>query len=106
MLMASYIYFESKAGINLLGKAKGSLFIGDHPKVAFLKNIDINPDPFFTTFMPKTNGILDDHFESWFMTYDEPPKVMTEGLESVYPLGYTEEWLPDPSISDYEKFRI
>ncbi|GAB3022281.1 hypothetical protein GCM10027284_47310 [Cyclobacterium sediminis] len=106
MLMASYIYFETKAGINLLGKAKGSLFIGDHPKVAPLKDIDINPNPFFTTFMPKTNGILDDHFECWFMTYDEPPKEMTEGLESVYPLGYSEDWLAPPSITDYEKYRI
>ena len=56
--------------------------------------------------MPKTNGILDDHFESWFMTYDEPPEEMPEGLESVYPLGYSEDWLPDPSITDYEKYRI
>lgn len=106
MLMASYIYFDTKAGINLFGKAKANLFIGDHPNVSFLKDIGINPDPFFTVFMPKTMGILDDHFESWFMTYDEPPLEMPEGLESIIDLGLGEDWLPDPSITDYEKYRI
>lgn len=106
MLMASYIYFDTKAGINLFGKAKANLYIGDHPNVSFLREIDINPDPFFTVFMPKTTGILDDHFECWFMTYDEPPKEMPEGLESIINLGLNEEWLPGPSITDYEKFKI
>ena len=50
MLMASYIYFDTKAGVNLFGKAKGKLFIGDHPNVSFLRDIDINPDPYFTLF--------------------------------------------------------
>jgi len=34
MLMASYIYFDTKAGICLGKKAQGSLFIGDHPRTA------------------------------------------------------------------------
>jgi hypothetical protein len=106
MLMASYIYFDTKAGVNLFGKAKGKLFIGDHPNVSFLRDIDINPDPYFTLFMPKANGILDDHFDCWFMTYDEPQKKMPEGLESIYDLGLSEDWLPDPSITDYEKYKI
>jgi len=106
MLMASYIYFESRAGINLFGKARGSLFIGNHPNVAKLRDLEINPDPFFTTFMPKTNGILDDHFQCWFMTYESAPQDMPEGLETVYPLGYGEEWLAPPAFTDYEKFRI
>ncbi|MEX2512742.1 MAG: acetoacetate decarboxylase family protein [Cyclobacteriaceae bacterium] len=106
MLMASYIYFQTKAGINLFGKAKGRLYIGDHPNVSYLRNIDLNPDPFFTVFMPKTNGILDDHFQCWFMTYDEPPREMPEGLEAVYHLGKGEEWPDPPKFTDYEKFRI
>ena len=84
MLMASYIYFHTRASINLLRKARARLYIGDHPRVSFLRQADICPDPFFTMYMPKANGVLDDHFESWFMTYDEPPAVMPEGLESVY----------------------
>ncbi|MCL6258130.1 acetoacetate decarboxylase family protein [Aquiflexum sp. TKW24L] len=106
MLMASYIYFDTKAGVNLFGKARGKLYIGNHPNVSFLRDIEINPDPYFTLFMPKANGILDDHFDSWFMTYNEPQKEMPEGLESIYDLGLSEDWLPDPSITDYEKYRI
>jgi hypothetical protein len=108
MLMASYIYFQSRAGINLFGKARGSLYIGDHPNVSFLKNIDINPDPFFTMFMPKANGILDDHFDCWFMTYDAPPEKMPEGFESVFHLTRSEAWLPAPSKGpqDYNKYMI
>ncbi len=105
MLMASYIYFESKAGINLFNKAKANLYIGDHPRVSFLRDIDINPDPFFTMFMPQANGILDDHFDCWFMTYDEPPKEMPEGLESIYNLGQSESWLDAPSL-DYKKYAL
>ncbi len=106
MLMASYIYFNTRAGVNLFGKAKANLYIGDHPNVAMLKDIDINPDPFFTMYMPKANGMLDDHFDCWFMTYDQPPKEMPEGFESVINLGLSEEWLDPPSISDYQKFKI
>lgn len=106
MLMASYIYFQTKAGINLFGKANARLFIGDHPNVSFLKDIDINPDPFFTMFMPKANGVLDDHFQCWFMTYDEAPKSMPEGMESVHNLGLSEEWLAPPSVTDYDKYKI
>lgn len=106
MLMASYIYFDSKVGINFFKKAKGRLFIGDHPNVAYLKELEINSDPFFTMFMEKANGILDDHFQCWFMTYDKPPKEMPEGLESIFNLGLSEEWLPPPSISNYQKFKI
>lgn len=106
MLMASYIYFDTKAGVNLFGKAKGRLYIGEHPKVAALRNLDINGDPFFTMYMANANGILDDHFENWFMTYDLPPSEMPEGFESVINLGLNQDWLPAPSITDYEKYKI
>lgn len=105
MLMASYIYFNTKAGVNLFSKAKANLYIGDHPNVSFLRDIDINPNPFFTMYMPQANGILDDHFKCWFMTYDKPPEKMPEGLESVYDLGQSEDWLPAPSL-DYKKYQI
>ena len=106
MLMASYIYFDTRAGINLFKKANARLYIGDHPNVSMLRDIDINADPFFTMFMPKANGILDDHFDCWFMTYAEPPKEMPEGFESVFYLSNSEDWLPPPSITDFEKYRI
>ena len=58
-------------------------------------------------FMPETTGILDDHFECWFMTYEnKPERVTPEGFESVFNLGLDEDWLEAPSITDYEKFKI
>ncbi|MEO8146688.1 MAG: acetoacetate decarboxylase family protein [Bacteroidia bacterium] len=107
MLMASYIHFKSKAGIKFGKKATGRLFIGDHPRTKFLKDLKIESKPFFTLYMPEANGVLDDYFECWFMTYDkQPEKVTPEGFESVFNLGLNEDWLPAPSITDYEKFKI
>jgi len=107
MLMASYIHFKSKAGIRFGKSATGRLFIGDHPRTKFLKDLQIESKPFFTMYMPETTGILDDHFECWFMTYEnKPDKVTPEGFESVFNLGLNEDWLEAPSITDYEKFKI
>jgi hypothetical protein len=106
MLMASYIYFKSKVGINLFKKANARLYIGDHPNVSYLRDLDINSDPFFTMFMPQANGILDDYFQCWFMTYDQPPDKMPEGFESVFHLGLNETWLTPPAVTDYEKYKI
>ncbi|MGZ3765669.1 MAG: acetoacetate decarboxylase family protein [Mucilaginibacter sp.] len=107
MLMASNIYFKAKAGLSLGKKATGRLYIGDHPRTAYMRDLEIESKPLFTAFMPAANGVLDDHFECWFMTYkDKPTKVTPEGFESVIDLGLNEDWLPPPSITDYEKFRI
>ena len=107
MLMASYIHFKSKAGVKFGKNATGRLFIGDHPRVKQLKELQIQSKPFFTMFIPETNGVLDDHFECWFMTYEkQPDKVTPEGFESVINLGLNEDWLPAPSFTDYEKFKI
>jgi hypothetical protein len=107
MLMASYIYFKSKAGIKFGKNATGSLYIGDHPRVQFMKELHIQSKPFFTMYMAEANGVLDDHFECWFMTYDKKPERVTpEGFESVFNLELNEDWLPAPSFTDYEKFRI
>ena len=107
MLMASYIHFKAKAGIRFGKKATGRLYIGDHPRVKFMKDLKIESKPFFTLFMPDANGILDDYFECWFMTYEQKPERVTpEGFENVFNLGLNEDWLPPPSVKDYEKFKI
>lgn len=106
MLMASYIYFKGKAGLNLFGSANARLYIGDHPKTAPLSELEIDGDAFLTMFIPEANGILDDHLESWFLTYDEAPETMPEGMESVVDLELSEEWLEPPKITDYEKYKI
>lgn len=107
MLMASNIYFNSKAGIRFGKKATGRLFIGDHPRVKFMHDLEIQGKPFFTFFMPDAGGVLDDHFECWFMTYaQKPTRVTPEGMESVINLGLSEDWLPAPSFTDYARYKI
>ena len=106
MLMASYINFDSKAYVNLFKSAEAKLFLGDHPKVARLHSLNIESKALFTAYLPSSHGVLDDHFECWFVTYDSPKMDTSEGLEAVYGLQNNEEWLPDPVITDFEKFQL
>lgn len=75
---------------------RARLYIGDHPRVQPLKQLEISPQPIFTAFFPSGTGILDDHFEGWFLTYGEPPTEVPEGLESVAALGQSQTWLEPP----------
>ncbi|WP_224995718.1 acetoacetate decarboxylase family protein [Cesiribacter sp. SM1] len=97
MLMKSYIYFKGKAGFSLYRKGAARLTFGDHPRAAPLKSLEIGEQPIFTAYLPKTTGVLDDYFESWFLSYPSLPKENPEGLESVFHLGYGEEWLENPN---------
>ena len=96
MLMKSYIYFRGKMMLNLFSKAKARLLLGDHPRIAPLKTLNIRPDPIFTAYFPASNGVLDDYFESWFLTYDAMPQQAPEGFESVIDLDLNEDWLEPP----------
>lgn len=105
-VMASYVYFKTKAGVSMGKNAQGALYIGDHPRTAFMRNLGLAPKPFFTTYLPQFEGILDDYYEGWFCTYDKPQTVMPEGMESVVNLGLSEEWLSPPAFTEYEKFKV
>jgi hypothetical protein len=96
MLVRSYIYFKARISMALLSKASARITIGDHPRVQPLKTLEIADSPLFTAYMPETEGVLDDYFESWFLTHDTPPQEVPEGLESVVDLGRSEEWPPPP----------
>ncbi len=97
MLMKSYLYFKAKMGFSLFGKARGRFEIGDHPRLAPLKDLEIAPKPMMTAFIPSATGTLDDHFECWFLTYDNLPPETPEGMETVSSLGLGEDWLAPPS---------
>lgn len=97
MLMKSDVHFRGQIGINPPFTRAGRLTISDHPRVAPLKELDIADKPLFTAFFADMRGTLDDHVESWFLSYDEAPSVQPEGLESVAELGLSEEWLTSPS---------
>jgi hypothetical protein len=103
MLMKSYIYFKGKAGLTLFKKGAAKITLGTHPNADQLRFLEIEADPIFTAYLPKTTGILDDYFESWFLSYPELPEKTGEGLESVYHLGYGEEWLEKPNRQTTKK---
>lgn len=96
MLWKSDIFFRGKAGFRLGGRAKAKFIVGSHPRVQKLKALDIGPAPIATAFIPSADGILDDHCEAWFLTYDKMPETPPEGMESVVKLGLSEEWPPSP----------
>ena len=99
MLMKSYIYFKGSAHMALFGKAAATLTLGDHPRAEPFKRLQIEPNPIFTAFFPQTAGVLDDHFESWFISHETSAAALAasgEGMESVVHLGLSEEWLPPP----------
>jgi Acetoacetate decarboxylase (ADC) len=95
LLMKSDLYFKGKLGFSMGKNAKGLLKVGDHPRVEQLKSLKIEPAPLFTAFLPSASGILDDHFECWFLNYAQPPDQIPEGMESVVNLGLSEDW-PQP----------
>ena len=97
MLMKSTIYFSGDIGVSLIRRPSADLLIGDSPRTAPLKELDVARQPFLTAFLPSTDGILDDHYESWFLGFDDPPSAEPEGLKSVVDLDLSQKWLPPPS---------
>ena len=97
MILKSDLFFEGRAGFCVGKRAKAKFILGDHPRVERLKELEICADPLMTAFIPSAKGTLDDHFESWFLTYDQTPSKQPEGMESVVNLTKSEEWLPRPN---------
>jgi Acetoacetate decarboxylase (ADC) len=98
MLFKSYLYFDGHAAITLQNKNAAQLVIGNHPLVQPLKQLGIDPHPLFTAYIPEARGILDDHFECWFISAAQPPAISEPGLESVVTLGLGHQWLAPPKI--------
>lgn len=98
MLMKSFIYFEGEADVALGSRAKARLVLGDAPQVKALTELGIEDRPVFTAFLPRTAGVLDDHFEAWFLTSDDPSSGGGEPLESVVGLTTSEAWLDPPRL--------
>ncbi|MFP2925994.1 acetoacetate decarboxylase family protein [Pyxidicoccus sp. 3LG] len=100
MLMKSYIYFRGKLGFRLGRRAKAKLELGDHPRVQPLKDLGISDRALFTGFLPQTQGVLDDHFEAWFLSQpSQPADTYPEGLESVVDLGQGQTPMPPPGVA-------
>jgi len=98
MLMKSDIYFRGKLGFSM-GAGSARITLGDHPKARALKELNIGK-PIFGGFFPATAGVLDDHIECWFESFESPPKEAPEGMESVIDLPLSEDWLPPPGSEE------
>ncbi len=99
MLMKSSIYFSDDAEVAVGPKASAQLLLGPHPRMDPLRDLDISSRPFFTVAMPHSHGVLDDHFEGWFLMQESAPAGLTarpEGLESVAELDNDTTWLEPP----------
>lgn len=100
MLMKSDIYFEATGDIALGGDARARLVLGDAPGVASLKTLQPADKPVFTAYLPEARGVLDDHYEAWFLTAPSAEQAARipggDPLESVVGLGQGQEWLPAP----------
>jgi hypothetical protein len=98
MLMKSSIYFDGKADVAFGRRARARLVVGDAPQVAGLHDLRIATDPLFTVYLTSAQGVLDDHFECWFLTSDEPGQTYGDPLDSVVGLGLSQVWPEPPSI--------
>jgi hypothetical protein len=97
LLVKSTIYFSGKAGFSFMKRGAAKLVIGDVPRLQILKQIGLDPRPIATLYLPEVTGVLDDHFESWFLSYIPAPAAPPEGFESVIGLGLGQDWLAPPS---------
>lgn len=96
LLMKSSIYFKGRAGLRLFAPGTARLLIGDHPRLAPLRGLDIAPEPVLAGFIPATEGVLDDHFECWFLSADRAAPAPMSGLETTVGLGQSQAWLAPP----------
>lgn len=103
MLWKSDIYFEAIGDIALGAQAKARLILGDVPGVEPLKELQVETKPVFTAWLPQAHGILDDHYEAWFLTAPTPLEAAAlqggDMLDSVTDLGRSQEWLAPPDRS-------
>jgi Acetoacetate decarboxylase (ADC) len=101
MLMKSSIYFSDKAEVAVGPLAHAQLLLGPHKRMDPLRTLDINDSPLFTATLPHSAGVLDDHYEGWFLTSPQAPDAEDppEGLEQVYGLPNDESWLEPPSAA-------
>ena len=97
MIMKSTIYFRGKAGVRLFQPGAARFILGDHPRAAPLRALNMDSKPVFAAYVPDVHGMLDDYFECWFVTPEaRPDGPISEGLEATYPLGISQDWLPPP----------
>jgi hypothetical protein len=101
MLMKSSVYFSDQVEIAFGSRAHAEIMLGDHPRVAPLRDLEIADSPLFVACLPHSHGVLDDHCEAWFLTNPSAPDPARppEGMASVVDLLTDETWLPPPTAA-------
>ncbi len=98
MLMKSTIFFSDDVEVAAGSRAHAELLLGPHKRMDPLRELDLAPSPLFVACLPHSHGILDDHYEGWFLTATDAPDPdrPPEGLESVVGLPNDQSRLPAP----------
>ena len=98
MLMKSTIFFSDDVEVAAGSRAHAELILGPHKRMDPLRELDLAPSPLFVACLPHSHGILDDHYEGWFLTATDAPDPdrPPEGLESVVGLPNDQSRLPAP----------
>jgi hypothetical protein len=96
LLTKSYIYARGGHSGVRIRPHRARLVLGDHPRADALKQLDINPRPVATGFVPRMDAVLDDHVESWYLTAADPPGAPAVGLADVAQLSLSQQWLNPP----------
>jgi hypothetical protein len=96
--MRSFIYIRRKAGVHVMKPGSARFVLGDHPRAESLRTLQHRPEPVFAAYIPTLQGMLDDYFESWFVTTESRPEApLGEGLETTFALGIGQTWLAPPA---------
>jgi hypothetical protein len=103
LLMKSYVYFRGRMALSIF-RPRATLVLGDHPRAEALRALQIGTRPLATTYCASGKGVLDDHFESWFVSYPDRPTAVVEGLRSVVDLGLSHDPLLPPRQSPDPRF--
>jgi hypothetical protein len=96
MLFRATLHVRGRGGVGFPFTRSARLTLGDQREVAHLADLGIAERPLFAAWFPQAHGVLDDHCETWFLTFPDPPREIPEGMESVVGLGLGREWPPRP----------
>lgn len=97
LLTKSYVYVRGgRSGFRLRSR-EARLVLGEHPRAKVLHDLDIDPRPVLTSYMPRLDAVLDDHVESWYLTSSgAPPGAPAVGYADVVDVPVRDDWLAAP----------
>src|SRR6185437_3141438 len=73
--------------------------LGPNPRMDPLRKLQISEHAIFVACMPDSHGVLDDHYEGWFITAPSQPEPQPteKSLNAVAGLTNNDDWLAPPT---------